>query len=986
MLHRSHRRWLFFLVVGLFVGRPLAPALAAEPAKKELPPIQPEKVQLGRPVSFQKDILPFLEDKCIACHNEVISESRLNLETVALMKKGGKRGPALVPGKPDQSLMYKLATRQMKPAMPPIPNDSDAAPLTPREAGLLRLWIEQGAPDDSPMSSEREIAWQSVPPSLQHVYSLALSPHKTVLAAGRANRVFLYDLINGRELARLRDPNLAKVTRDGRRLYPDDAAHRDIVNALAFHPNGTLLASGGYRIIKLWQRQPHGPLAEIKPTAEVTAAAATDDGNRLAIATADNKILLFDVAGKSTRTLAGHTDRVTGLDFSADGKQLVSVGRDKTVRTWNPLDGSLIATHTLPQPVSGCVLVREPLVLVTAHDDNVLRVWSEEILKPAPAASRQSAEKDAQNPKEAAAQPQPKPQRDLKGHSRPVRALRRHPKTAAQILSCSEDGTVRLWDVRNGRVLRTWNHGAPVADIAVLGDGSRLASAAANGTARLWDFNGRQLAELKGRIDAQRELDRLALAQTVESQRLNLADNALKQAEKDLKDREDALKKAQDAKKKADEALAAARKKADEAAAAAKKAQQAAAKNPKDKGLKQKADAAAKEAQKQADALKTAEQAATSARRALELSQQAVARAKEQLEKAKRAKAAQEERKKAADAALEAARKRLAESVKPLTAVTFLADGTALVTADETGTIQIWGPQNGQPIDAFEVGGRVGRLLATNGDNVWTVSGPAPLKQWRAFPDWKLAGHLGPPSSDGLDVRGSPIVDRVLALGFSHDGTRLACGSGEPSRSGQLIVWDWEKRQPVRVWEEAHSDTIFDVEFSWDDRQILSGGADKFAKIHDIASGKLVRSFEGHTHHVLGVAWSLDGSRIATAGADNVIKVWNAQTGEQIRTIGGFSKQVTAIDFIGPQLRTVSCSGDRTVRLHDTNNGGNYRNFGGSTDYVFCAVIAPDESIVAAGGADGVVRVWNAKNGQLLFSFEPPKPEPDATQASVSAK
>lgn len=986
MLSRLRSSWLLVACAGLVVSLShLGPA--AEPARKELPPIQPEKVDLGRPVSFQRDIRPFLEDKCIACHNEVISESRLNLETVALMKKGGKRGPALVPGKPDESLMYKLATRQMKPAMPPIPNDSDAAPLTPREAGLLRLWIEQGAPDDSPASAEREIAWQSVPPALQHVYSLALSPHKTVLAAGRANRVFLYDLINGRELGRLRDPNLAKVTSNGRRLYSDDAAHRDIVSSLAFHPDGTLLASGGYRIIKLWRREAHGPRAEIKPTAEVTAAAITSDGNRLAIATADKKILLFDVLGKSTRTLSGHTDRITGLAFSADGKQLVSVSRDKSVRTWNADSGASVAVRSVPRPVVGCVLVPEPPLLVTADDDHVIRVWGPEILQSAAQTQQGQAADQKPEAKDKSAPPPLKPQRELKGHGQPIHTLRLHPKNATQILSGSQDGTIRLWDVRNGNTIRTWNHGSPVVDVAVLPDGSRMASAAQNGAARLWDFNGRQLAELKGRIDLKREVDRLTLAQTVETQRLNLADAALKQAEKNLKDREDALNKAMEAKKKADEALAAAKKKADEAAAAAEKAKQAAAKNPKDKGLKQKADAAAKEAQKQTDALKTAQQAATSAQRAFELSQQAVEKAKQQLEQAKQARAAQEERKKAADAALEAARKRFAESTRPLTAVAFLADGTALVTADETGVVQIWGPQSGQPIDLFEAGARVSGLLPANGDVLWTISGAEPMRQWRAFPEWELAGHLGPPSADGLDVRGSPIVDRVLALNFSHDGTRLVSGSGEPSRSGQLIVWDWQKRQPVRVWEEAHSDTIFDAEFSWDDSQILSGGADKFAKIHDIASGELVRAFEGHTHHVLGVAWSLDGSRIATAGADNVIKVWNAQTGEQIRTIGGFSKQVTAIDFIGSQLRTVSCSGDRTVRLHDANSGGNYRNFGGSTDYVFCAVIAPDESIVAAGGADGVVRVWNAKNGQLLFSFEPPRaPETDATQASVSAK
>lgn len=55
------------------------------------------------PVSFTNDVADILGAKCLGCHSAAIAENRLNMETVAGMLKGGKRGPALVPGNPPRA-------------------------------------------------------------------------------------------------------------------------------------------------------------------------------------------------------------------------------------------------------------------------------------------------------------------------------------------------------------------------------------------------------------------------------------------------------------------------------------------------------------------------------------------------------------------------------------------------------------------------------------------------------------------------------------------------------------------------------------------------------------------------------------------------------------------------------------------------------------------------------------------------------------------
>jgi hypothetical protein len=108
-------------------------------------PIAISEVKRDGPVDFQKEILPILQKKCLACHNATDAESDLVLETPATILKGGSQGPSVVAGKGLESLLVKLGARQEEPVMPPADNKVGAQPLTPEELGLLKLWIDQGA-------------------------------------------------------------------------------------------------------------------------------------------------------------------------------------------------------------------------------------------------------------------------------------------------------------------------------------------------------------------------------------------------------------------------------------------------------------------------------------------------------------------------------------------------------------------------------------------------------------------------------------------------------------------------------------------------------------------------------------------------------------------------------------------------------------------------------------------------------------------------
>ncbi|MCH7988460.1 MAG: hypothetical protein IID46_04825, partial [Planctomycetes bacterium] len=425
--------------------------LHAEEKKKEaaLKKIEPEKVNLGRPVSFEKDIYPILEANCIACHNLAINESKLDLEEVAGILKGGKRGTAVVPKDPDKSLLFQVASHIKKPAMPPMPNEVDADTLTPKQLGLIRQWILEGATAGMGSKSDM-VVFRPLPQGLNAIYSVALSRWGRLAAAGRANQITVYDVSTGDELAKLVDPNLTPIQHETKPMYPHGAAHRDFVHSLAFSPDGNILASGGYRVVKLWQRPRNVQSLKIASPNAVTAVVVSPDRKSIAFGSADNSISISNLAdGKVMKTLSGHSGQVTGLQFSSDGTKLFSSSLDKSIRVWNVADGKQLGQFTTPSPVNDLALNKDESQVISAGADNLLRVWK------LPAVA------------EAAS----KPILEIKGHTKAVTSVELISPAGTQIVSGSEDGTVRIWTLSNGKQARSMNHGGPVTDVASRPDG-----------------------------------------------------------------------------------------------------------------------------------------------------------------------------------------------------------------------------------------------------------------------------------------------------------------------------------------------------------------------------------------------------------------------------------------------------------------------------------------------------------------------------------
>jgi hypothetical protein len=88
---------------------------------------------------FDKRVAPILIRRCLGCHNDELKDGDISFEDRESLLKGGKRGPAVVPGKPESSVLILAVRGDADIKMPPGPS------LPKREISILTEWINRCA-------------------------------------------------------------------------------------------------------------------------------------------------------------------------------------------------------------------------------------------------------------------------------------------------------------------------------------------------------------------------------------------------------------------------------------------------------------------------------------------------------------------------------------------------------------------------------------------------------------------------------------------------------------------------------------------------------------------------------------------------------------------------------------------------------------------------------------------------------------------------
>ncbi|WP_461256169.1 WD40 domain-containing protein [Treponema sp. R80B11-R83G3] len=303
--------------------------------------------------------------------------------------------------------------------------------------------------------------------------------------------------------------------------------------------------------------------------------------------------------------------------------------------------------------------------------------------------------------------------------------------------------------------------------------------------------------------------------------------------------------------------------------------------------------------------------------------------------------------------------------------VAFSPDGKQALSGSDDYTVKLWDVASGKEIKTFLGHNDFFNSVAfsSDGKKILTGSSDGKIKLWDV--------------ASGREIRiFSGLTSNVLSATFSPDGKKILTGSYDKT----IKLWDITSGREIRTFS-GHTMEINSIAFSPNGKQVLSGSNDGTVKQWDVASGKEIKTFTGHIDSVLSVAFSPNGKQVLSVSGTkdfysssvNKIKLWDAASGKEIRTFSGHTSSVLSVAFspngkqvlsgYGSKLFDYSSDNNYQIKLWDVASGKEIRTFSGHSDSVLSVAFSSDGKQIISGSEDGTIKLWDVASGRVIRTF-----------------
>ena len=212
-------------------------------------------------------------------------------------------------------------------------------------------------------------------------------------------------------------------------------------------------------------------------------------------------------------------------------------------------------------------------------------------------------------------------------------------------------------------------------------------------------------------------------------------------------------------------------------------------------------------------------------------------------------------------------------------------------------------------------------------------------------------------------------TDLVLSLAFSATGNTLASGSTD----GSIWLWnlsDLDEIEQQNVSPGGTFPAVRSLAFSpiESPTMLATARADNIIRVWNLATGKLRHAFSGHEDQVTSLAFNFDGNLLASGSADNTVRLWDTSTNTSTdKSLHEFTEHEDWVNSVAFHETTLASAGfDSAIFLSNVNTKKQLHQLTGHNGSVESMAFSSDGNILASGGHDGKVLLWELTPTQIV--------------------